>query len=103
MVNKKGVRVMNEKAPYNTRVKVHYQPDNRLLFIVADKRAVNKYGCNFAKTLPGSPNDKLYVKGKTMQEFGKALRERLAVVGPKSGINLTLSDDFEENLQQTID
>jgi len=78
MVNREGVRVIDEKAPYNSRVKMHYEPGNRFLFAIADKRAVDMYGCNFAKTLPGNPNDKLYVKGKTIQEFGHALRERLA-------------------------
>merc|ERR1719253_1069202 len=102
MVNSKGVRVMNEKAPYNTRVKEHYKEGNRLLFEIADQRAVDLYGCNFAKTLPGSPNDKLYIKGKTIKEFTAALRERLAEVG-KAGAKITLDDDFEEQLQKTIE
>jgi len=98
------VRVMNEKQPYNNRAKVHYtDKDNRLLFVIADQRAVDMYGCNFAKTLPGSPGDKLYIKGKNVQEFGKALRERLAVVAPKQGLDFHLSDDFEQKLQETID
>jgi succinate dehydrogenase/fumarate reductase flavoprotein subunit len=103
LVNHTGVRVMNEKSPYNTRVKKHYEPGNRLLFEIADQRAVDKYGCNFAKTLPGSPNNKLYIKGKTAEEFSKNLKERLAVVAKKSGIELELSADFEKNLKDTIE
>jgi len=102
MVNHTGVRVMNEKAPYNTRVKEHYKPGNRLLFQIADRRAVDLYGCNFAKTLPGSPGDKLYVYGKDVKEFTANMRKRLAEVAPKAGVELSLTDDFEERVQETI-
>src|SRR5439155_15851892 len=43
VVNRRGVRVVNEKLDYDDRTRAHYQPDNRFLFCVFDKHSLEHY------------------------------------------------------------
>lgn len=103
-MNLHGRRVMNEKNKYDNRVKAHWEDGNRFLFLLADKRSVDLYGMDFAKSLPADPNSKYYIKGTSVAEFSKAARTRLEVVAKKAGEDdVTLGEDFEKNLADQIE
>lgn len=106
LVNLDGKRVCNEKTKYDNRVRVHWDEAkrNRFLFLLADKRCVDLYGMNFAKSLPASPSSPFYIKGSSVEAFSKAARTRIAAVASKAGEEgLTLSADFESNLKAQIE
>lgn len=42
-VNRRGVRVVNEKIDYDSRTKAHFHPDNRFLFSVFDQHTFDHY------------------------------------------------------------
>ena len=42
-VNRRGVRVVNEKTNYNDRTQAHFHPDNRFLFSVFDQHTVDNF------------------------------------------------------------
>ena len=88
MVNKSGVRVMNEKEGYDSRVRVHWEKqgedyNNHFLFLIGDHRCVDKFGANFAKTWPADLKHKWYIKGETMSELSKNISKRLVEIEPK--------------------
>merc|ERR1719253_1199143 len=103
LVNRDGRRVMNEKKPYDERARDHWVEGNRFLLLVADKRCVDLYGMDFAKSLPGSPNSKYYIKGSSVATFAVEARKRLAKVATRAGVKFTLSDTFEKGLEETIE
>ncbi|GLZ36364.1 FAD-binding protein [Lentzea sp. NBRC 105346] len=43
MVNRRGVRVVNEKTNYHDRTQVHFQPDNRFLLSVFDQHTLARF------------------------------------------------------------
>jgi len=102
LVNREGRRIMNEKNKYDNRVRPHWQDGNRFLLLVADKRCVDLYGMDFAKSLPASPNSKFYIKGSSVAAFTAAARDRVKKVAAVAGESFTLSDDFEKGLEDSI-
>jgi succinate dehydrogenase/fumarate reductase flavoprotein subunit len=106
LVNKYGVRAVNEKRDYNDRTRVHFTFDpvredypNQLLFMVFDERSLDAYGGAY----PYPPNgDAPYlIKGATLAELAGNLKSRLATVAAKAG-SIQLADDFADSLAATV-
>jgi succinate dehydrogenase/fumarate reductase flavoprotein subunit len=116
MVNKEGRRVMNEKAKYDTRVKVHWQPKmmlhegedadgpypNQLLFLIGDERCINLHGADASKTWPSNPNSKYFIKANGIKALSAAIAERLETLEDKTG-GIKLSGSFPEDLSDTVE
>lgn len=107
MVNKHGVRVVNEKRNYNDRTEVHltFDPNNgefpnQLLFIVYDQRTAELYAGSHP--LPSKPTGAHYViQGATLPELAKNIAARMEHIRPHIG-TVSLSANFSANLQQTF-
>lgn len=108
MVNKYGVRVVNEKRNYNDRTEAHltFDPNNgefpnQLLFIVYDRRTAELYGG--AHPLPAAPTGAGYViQGNTLDDLAKNIGARLAQIQEHVG-TVKLAPDFAKNLKQTFE
>jgi len=108
MVNKYGVRVVNEKRNYNDRTEVHltFDPNqgefpNQLLFMIYDQRTAELYGGSHP--LPLTPEGSApVIKGDTLEQLSAAIAARLDKVRAHIG-NVRLADDFSANLQETFD
>lgn len=107
MVNKYGVRVVNEKRNYNDRTEVHltYDPNrgefpNQLLFIIYDQRTAELYAGGHP--LPSTPTGAPYViTGATLEELARNIGARLEALREHIG-EITLSSQFAGNLQTTF-
>jgi len=106
MVNKHGVRVVNEKRDYNDRGQIHltYDPNNaefsnQLLFIIYDQRTAELYAGS--PPLPSTPTGAAYViQGATLDELAKNIGARMERIRPHIG-TVRLAPDFAVNLQRT--
>ena len=107
MVNKHGLRAVNEKRNYNDRTEAHltYDPNNaefpnQLLFIIYDQRTAELYAG--AHPLPATPTGAPYViHGGTLDELATNIAARLERIRAHIG-TVRLSVDFARNLQQTF-
>jgi len=104
LVNGHGARVMNEKKPYDLRVRHHWDaPENRFMILIADRRAVDLYGNNFiAMTLPGDPASPLYIRGESIAALTANLRPRVAALAQNLAVDYSLAMEFESKLAATI-
>lgn len=110
MVNRYGVRAMNEKATYNERGQVHYHWDagrreytNYLMFWLFDDELINnKQASRFRFPIP-QPGEKLeyVISAPDWPELAKGIRERLATLAPHTG-GVALAPEFENNLKSTL-
>jgi len=108
MVNKHGMRVVNEKRNYNDRTEAHltFDPNNgefpnQLLFIIYDQRTAELYAGSHP--LPATPSGAAYViQGGTLDELAGNIAARLASIRPHIG-SVRLAADFASNLQQTFE
>lgn len=108
MVNKYGVRVVNEKRNYNDRTEAHLSFDpnngefpNQLLFIIYDQRTAELYAG--AHPLPATPTGASYViQGGTLDELAANIAIRLERIRAHIG-NVTLMPEFARNLKQTFE
>lgn len=106
MVNKHGVRVVNEKRNYNDRTEAHltYDPNNgefpnHLLFIVYDQRTAELYAGGHP--LPSTPTGAPYViSGATLTELASNIAARMEKIRDHIG-SFKLSPDFAANLEAT--
>jgi succinate dehydrogenase/fumarate reductase flavoprotein subunit len=106
MVNKQGVRVVNEKRNYNDRTEVHltYDPNNaefpnQLLFIVYDQRTAELYAGGHP--LPSTPTGAPYViTGATLDELASNIAARMEKIREHIG-SIKLSPEFAANLKAT--
>jgi len=107
LVNRLGVRVVDEKANYNERTRVHYAWDpvrhewiNLLLFMVFDQRTAELFAGRFP--LPPAGTSAPYVlTAPTLAELGKALDARLESLGDRTGF-VRLDPGFAKKLPATI-
>ncbi len=108
MVNKYGVRVVNEKRNYNDRTEAHltFDPNNgefpnQLLFIVYDQRTAELYAG--AHPLPATPTGAKYViHGNTLDELAANIATRLENIRAHIG-TVKLAPEFGTNLKQTFE
>lgn len=107
MVNKRGVRVVNEKRNYNDRTEVHltYDPNNaefpnQLLFIIYDQRTAELYAGGHP--LPSTPTGAPYViAGATLDELASNIGARMEKIREHIG-SVKLSSEFASNLKTTF-
>ncbi len=107
LVNRLGVRVVDEKANYNERTRVHYVWDpvrhewiNLLLFMVYDQRTAELFGGRFP--LPPTGTSVPYVlRAATLAELAKAVDARLALLVDRTG-GVRLDAAFAKSLQGTV-
>lgn len=112
MVNKHGVRVVNEKAVYNERGQVHfawdpsrYEYPNLLLFwifdqAVCDDPRVSRF--RWPIPMPGEPFPDFVIRADTLDELAAEIRRRVTTLAPHTG-GLTVADGFEEQLAATVE
>lgn len=108
MVNKFGLRVMNEKRSYPDRSLVHFVWDpvrgewtNMLLFAVYDQRAADHW--QGFPPIPAKDEKAGYViSGETLEELSENINNRLVELSNKTG-GFKLDLDFKENLKETVE
>jgi succinate dehydrogenase/fumarate reductase flavoprotein subunit len=106
MVNKHGMRAVNEKRNYNDRTEVHltYDPNNgefpnQLLFIIYDQRTAELYAGGHP--LPSTPTGAPYViAGADLDELARNIGARMEKIREHIG-TVQLSPDFAANLKAT--
>jgi 3-oxosteroid 1-dehydrogenase len=110
LVNRHGVRVVNEKAHYNERGRIHSVYDattksyeNNVLFQIYDDALAknDEMGVKYPVPYPGQPWD-LVISGDTWEELADAIDERLAKLASDTGC-LRLAPDFAEKLAATVE
>ena len=107
LVNRLGLRVVDEKANYNERTRVHYVWDpvrhewiNLLLFMVYDQRSAELFGGRFP--LPQAGTSAPYVQSaSTLAELAKTLDARLEALADRTG-GVRLGSDFAKALPKTV-
>ena len=106
-VNKNGKRVMNEKRNYNDRGMAHFAWDqnkaewtNQLLFLVADKRAVESWD-GFPPFATTGLDLKYLINGDTLEELAGNIKERVENLAPYTG-SFRLDENFLEGLKETF-
>jgi 3-oxosteroid 1-dehydrogenase len=110
LVNRRGRRVVNEKAHYNERGRIHTvydattkQYENNVLIQVYDDAVANnpEMGVKYPVPYPGQSTDHVLV-GNTLEELAAAVDERLATLAHRTG-GVRLADDFASQLRDTIE
>jgi succinate dehydrogenase/fumarate reductase flavoprotein subunit len=112
LVNRRGVRVVNEKAHYNERGRIHTVFDattkqyenNVLIQVYDDAVATNpEMGVKYPVPYPGMgmPTDHV-LSGETLEELAAAIDERLAKLAAHTG-GARLAPGFAEHLAATIE
>ncbi|GIX31270.1 MAG: FAD-binding protein [Porticoccaceae bacterium] len=107
LVNRHGVRVVNEHRNYNDRTRIHAVFDpvagdypNRFLFMVYDRRTAAIVGENGQP--PIRPTESYVIAGRDLEELAANIRKRLAEFGaPVAGFSL--AGDFAANLAATVE
>jgi 3-oxosteroid 1-dehydrogenase len=107
LVNRLGVRVVDEKTNYNERTRVHYVWDpvrhewiNLLLFMVYDQRTAELFAGRFP--LPPAGTSVPYVlRADTLSGLAKAIDARLVAIADRTG-GVRLADDFAKVLPKTV-
>jgi 3-oxosteroid 1-dehydrogenase len=109
LVDSTGRRAVNEKAPYDERARIHATgPTRRLLFLIADRRAVDEVGSTLLATLPQNPRDPAYVTAATVPALAAGLRARVEELRTRPEArgrmpsSFVLADDFEAGLAATL-
>jgi hypothetical protein len=110
MVNRYGRRVVNEKAHYNERGRIHTVYDastkayeNNVLFQIYDDATANnpEMGVKYPVPYPGQ-SDEFIMKGNTFAELAIAIDDRLAKLAQRTG-GVRLADGFVDRLTGTVD
>jgi 3-oxosteroid 1-dehydrogenase len=107
VLNKYGVRAVNEKRNYNDRTRAHFDYDstaedypNQLLFMLFDDRTLKNAGGIYP--VPKDPREAAYVvTGKNIEELTDNLAKRLDVLRGKTG-GVRLAPDFAVKARATI-
>jgi len=109
LVNRHGHRVVNEKAHYNERGRVHTVYDattksyeNNVLVQVYDDAVANnpEVGVKYPVPYPGESSEHI-LRGDTLEELAAAVDERLAKLASRTG-GVRLAPGFAANLTATI-
>ena len=110
LVNKYGLRVVNEKRSYNDRTKVHFYWDpveqeyvNQILLMIYDQRSLDLYAGapgGYPMPAPGTsaPHQ---ISGQTLSELGQNIRARIDQIAEGIG-SWRLDSSFENNLEATV-
>jgi 3-oxosteroid 1-dehydrogenase len=110
LVNKYGVRVVNEKRSYNDRTKVHFYWDpvgqefpNQILVMLYDQRSRDLYqGAPGGYPIPPAGTTAPHeLSGQTWTELAQKLRGRVDQIGNRIGV-WRLDEKFEAALPNTI-
>jgi 3-oxosteroid 1-dehydrogenase len=109
-VNKRGVRVTNEKLAYNESAQAFFEWNpalgeysNLVLVAIWDQRsqdhsASSEYG---RFIVPTGSNDDHVIKGASIEELTRLIADRLAKYSAHTG-DLKLTPDFAKNVEDTI-
>ena len=107
MVNKYGLRVVNEKRNYNVRGRVHFVYDeveneypNDLLFMIYDQRAAELFAGDMLLPEPNTTEDYV-ITAATIAALGDAIQRRLDSLAGKIGIR-KLNPQFAKQLTTQI-
>jgi 3-oxosteroid 1-dehydrogenase len=109
LVNRYGVRVVNEKAHYNERGRIHsaYNAstkgyENNVLFQIYDGAVANnpEMGVKYPVPFPGQSTEHVIV-GNTWAELAANIDARLAKIAARTG-GVKLDDRFADRLGDTV-
>jgi hypothetical protein len=98
VVNRRGVRVVNEKSNYNDRTKTHFAPDNRFLFSVFDKHSYDNFVGLGGQILPNQAS--LIGPANTLDELAGQIATRLQKYPDTAAFGLAA--DFRASLAETV-
>ncbi len=110
LVNRFGVRAVDEKREYESRGLVHhaYEGDeyvNRVMFIVYDERTADRFGGRYPIPPPGAVADHV-VSGTGVPGLARALSDRLEhrtrAAMPAGIAPVSLAPGFEDSLVATL-
>lgn len=109
LVNRYGLRVVNEKRNYNDRTKAHFYWDpveqeypNLILMMVYDQRTSALFAGPTSYPIPAPDTTAPYViSGQSLQELSRNIRARVTELSPRLGI-FRIDESFETNLEATI-
>ena len=107
-VNRYGVRVVDEKAPYNERTKVHFavdpatgeQPNRVLLHCYDDRAARDPSPMRYPVPPPGETVDYVISADNWAALAGRVDRRLADLAGPTGGVRL--ADGFVANVEATV-
>lgn len=111
VVNRRGERVLNEKAPYNEQTRAFFAwdpvsatyPNLPLVAIWDEPVAASVGGTDFGNPIPPAGVDAHWViRADDLAELKTAIAERLGRSGLSAG-HTVLSADFSENLERTLE
>jgi succinate dehydrogenase/fumarate reductase flavoprotein subunit len=107
VVNRDGVRVVNEKLNYNQRGQVHFDWDasanlyrNQLLFMIYDLRAAEVFAGMEPIPSKGAPAPEV-LRADSLDALAGAIGARLAELSARA-LRFELAPDFAANLKQTV-
>ena len=109
LVNRYGVRVVNEKAHYNERGRIHSaynastkQYENNVLFQVYDAATANnpEMGVKYPVPFPGQSTEHV-ISGNTWAELAANIDARLAKIAARTG-GVKLDERFADRLADTV-
>src|SRR5437899_7313830 len=107
LVNKYGVRVVDEKRNYHDRTRVHFTWDaneaeypNRLLFMVYDSRTADLFAGNFPLPAAGSSSPHV-ISAPTLGALANAIQTRLGSYHDEIG-PYPLSPEFSKSLAAEV-
>ena len=100
VVNRNGIRVVNEKTNYDTRTRVHFEPDNRFLLCVMDQSCVDRYLIGLGGQLTPMVQT-LIGPADTTEGLRAAILERFDTDPALASFGL--ADDFATNLDGTLE
>jgi succinate dehydrogenase/fumarate reductase flavoprotein subunit len=107
LVNRHGVRVVDEKRNYNDRTTSHFPFDpvaidhpNRIQFFLFDHRGIDVYGG--AYPIPETVDESsVVISGRDWSELAANIQKRLDSLAPRIGAVL-LASEFVDTLTQTV-
>lgn len=108
LVNKYGVRVVDEKRNYTDRAMVHFEWDpvaaewtNLLTFLVFDERTATLWQGYPPFPVQGQPQPNYLLKADSLPALAEAIGQRLADLAPHTG-GFALAPDFADALGATV-
>jgi hypothetical protein len=108
LVNKYGVRVVDEKRNYTDRAMVHFEWDpvaaewtNLLTFLVFDERTATLWQGYPPLPVQGQPQPNYLLKADSLPALAEAIGQRLAELAPHTG-GFALAPDFADALGDTV-
>lgn len=107
LVNKKGIRCVNEKRNYNDRAKALYEYDanlcefpNLITFMIYDQRCADILSA-YHPIPPDSAKESFVVQGDTLETLANNIEERMQSLTAHTG-GVALDTEFSTNLIATI-